>query len=150
LAISDWQLRSRAVWRFTENEVARITVQHGALRTELRRVGTNSWSFAPGSQGVINNGAVEDAVKRLGQLDASAWIARGDAEAADYGFGATNRTVHVELKDGTRHEVEFGGMSADNYPYARVRIGEQSWTFEFPIVVSELIKFAIPLPAGKP
>lgn len=149
LAVSAWQLRQRALWRFNENDVARIEFRHGDLKTELRRAGTNSWSFAPGSQGIINNGAVEEAVRRLGLLDASAWVARGVAEAAEFGFTTTNQRVLVELKDGTRHEVEFGGKSVDNYPYARVRLGEQDWIFEFPIVVSELLKFAIPLPPGK-
>lgn len=150
LAVSAWQLRQRAVWRFSENDVVRAVVQQGDLKTDLRRVGTNLWAFAPGSQGIINSGAVEETIRRLGQLDAGAWVGRGDGDAAQFGFGPTNLTVMVELKDGTKHEVEFGGKSADNYPYARVKFGEQAWLFEFPIVIHEYIKFALPLPVAKP
>ncbi|TSA40434.1 MAG: DUF4340 domain-containing protein [Verrucomicrobiales bacterium] len=150
LAVSAWQLRQRAVWRFLESDVARVTVQQGELRTELRHTGTNAWAFAPGSQGIINSGAVEETIHLLGLLDAGAWIARGDEDVAYLGFGATNLTVTVELKNGAKHEVEFGGKSADNYPYAKVQIGGQPCYFEFPIVVHEYIKFALPLPAARP
>lgn len=150
LAVSGWQLRQRALWRFSENDVVRVLVRQGSLMTDLRRTGTNAWVFAPGSQGIINNGAVEETIRRLGAMDVGAWIGRGDGEAALLGFGATNLTVTVDLKDGTKHEVEFGGKSVDNYPYAKVLIGGQSWFFEFPIVVHEYIKFAIPLPVEKP
>ena len=150
LAVSAWQLRQRAVWRFSVNDVLRVVVQQGELKTDLRHMGTNAWAFAPGSQGVINSGAVEETIQRLGAVDAGAWIGRGDEDAAQLGFGATNLIVTVELKNGTKHEVEFGGKSADNYPYAKVQIGGQPWFFEFPIVVHEYIKFALPLPAAKP
>ena len=150
LAVSAWQLRQRAVWRFSVNDVVRVMVQQGELKTDLRHMGTNAWAFAPGSQGVINSGAVEETIQRLGTVDAGAWIGRGDEDAAQFGFGATNLIVTVELKNGTKHEVEFGGKSVDNYPYAKVQIGGQPWFFEFPIVVHEYIKFALPLPAAKP
>ena len=150
LAVSAWQLRQRAVWRFSVNDVVRAVVQRGDLMTDLRRAGTNSWTFAPGSQGIINSAAVEETIHRLGSLDAGAWVGRSEEDAAQFGFSATNLTVMVELKDGTKHEVEFGGKSADNYPYAKVKIGGQPWFFECPIVIHELIKFYLPLPATKP
>jgi hypothetical protein len=89
---------------------------------------------------------------RLGQVDASAWVGRGVEDGEQFGFSGTdtNMIVSVELKDGTKHQVEFGGKSVDNYPYAKVMIGGVAWFFEFPIVVHEYIKFALPLPAVKP
>ena len=152
LAVSAWHLRQRAIWRFSVNDVVRVVVQQGASKTELRHTGTNAWAFAPGSQGVINNGAVEETIFRLGLVDAGAWVGRGDEDAETYGFGATNtnRIVSVELKDGTKHDVEFGGRSVDDYPYAKLTIGGQPWFFEFPKVVDELLKFYFPLPAAKP
>lgn len=150
LAVSAWQLRQRAVWRFDVNDVVRAVVQQGDFKTDLRRMGTNSWVFAPGSQGQLNSAAVEETIHRLGLLDAGAWVGRSEEDAAQFGFGTTNLNVMVELKDGTKHEVEFGGKSAYNYPYAKVKIGGQSWFFEFPIVVHEYIKFYLPLPATKP
>lgn len=152
LAVSAWQLRQRAIWRFSANDVARVVVQQGELKMDLRHTGTNAWAFGPGSQGVINNDAVEETIYRLGLADAGAWVGRGDEDAALFGFGGTNvnMSVSVELKDGTKHEVEFGGKSVDNYPYAKIMIGGQPWFFEFPIIVHEMIKFALPLPAAKP
>ena len=34
------------------------------------RIGTNQWAFAPGSQGIINEFAIEEAVHRVGELSA--------------------------------------------------------------------------------
>ena len=152
LAVSAWQLRQRAIWRFSVNDVVRVVVQQGELKTDLRHTGTNAWAFGAGSQGIINNGAVEETIYRLGLVDASAWVGRGDEDTPIYGFGGTNTNmiVSVELKNGTKHEVEFGGKSADDYPYAKVTIEGKPWFFEFPIVAYEYIKFALPLPAAKP
>ena len=152
LAVSAWQLRQRAIWRFAAHEVARVTVQQGALKTALRHTGTNAWAFESGSQGVINVGAVEEAMHRFGLAEASEWVGRGEEDGAQFGFGGTNTNmiVSVELKNGTKHEVEFGGKAANDYPYAKVMIGGKPWFFEFPIVVHEYIKFALPLPAAKP
>ncbi len=151
LAVSAWHLRERAVWRFHESDVARVAVQQGERKTALRHTGTNAWAFESGSQGVINVGAVEETIHRFGLMDVSAWVDRGEEAGTLYGFGGTNTNmvVTVELKNGSKHEVEFGGKSADNYPFAKVMIGGQPWFFEFPIVVYEYIKFALPLPAAK-
>ena len=152
LAVSAWHLRQRAVWRFSASDVARVKVQQGELKTELRHTGTNAWAFESGSQGIIKGAAVEETMHRFGLVDASAWVGRGAEDGEQFGFGGadTNMIVSVELKDGTKHQVEFGGKSADNYPYAKVMIGGEPWFFEFPIVVHEYIKFALPLPAAKP
>ena len=151
LAVSAWQLRQRAIWRFHESDVARVTAQQGLSKVVIQHTGTNAWAFISGSQGVINVGAVEETMHRFGLVDASAWVGRGNEDAEQFGFGGTNTNmvVSVELKNGTKHEVEFGGKSADNYPYAKLMIGGQPWFFEFPIVVHEYIKFALPLPAAK-
>lgn len=152
LAVSAWHLRQRAIWRFHESDVARVTVQQGAAKLELKHTGTNAWALASGSQGVINNAAVEETMHRFGLVDASAWVGRGEEDAEQFGFGGTNANmvVTVELKNGTKHEVAFGGKSVDNYPYAKVMIDGMPWFFEFPIVVYEYIKFYFPLPAAKP
>jgi hypothetical protein len=152
LAVSAWHLRQRAIWRFHESDVARVTVQQGASKLELQHTGTNAWALASGSQGVINVGAVEETIHRFGLVDASAWVGRGEEDAEQFGFGGTNTNmiVSVELKNGTKHEVEFGGKSVDDYPYAKVLIGGQPWFFEFPKVAYELLKFYFPLTAAKP
>ena len=45
-------------------------------RGSLIRTGTNQWSLAAGSQGIIDPPAVEETVHRLGQLTAAGWIGR--------------------------------------------------------------------------
>ena len=58
-------------------------------------------------------------------------------------------TVPFELKDGTKHEVEFGGRSDDNYPYAAVKFGAQTWFFEAPLAPFEMLQMFL-LNAAKP
>lgn len=136
LARSGWQLRDRQIWRCAATNVVRIAVQRGARKCELQRVGAGSWAFAAGSQGVVNVGEVEKTVVGLSSLDASAWVGRGADDRARFGFDtATNLQVRIELKDGTKHELEFGASSEDGYPYALITIGGEPWIFEFPMTL---------------
>ncbi len=143
LAIAPWQLRDRQIWRFSETNVVRLTVQQAGQTIDVRRLGVNSWAFAPGSQGILNGGAVEETVHRFGELEALAWIGRGPDQRERFGFGANTLTVTFELKDGTKHVIEFGGRSVDNYPYAAVQFGTEIWFFECPLVAFELLKFSL-------
>lgn len=136
LAVAGWQLRDRQIWRFPATNVIRLIVQRGERKCDLRRVGAGAWAFAPGSQGVVNVGEVEKTVKGLSVLDAGAWVGRGEEHRASFGFNsATNLQVMLELKDGTRHEIEFGGLTADGYPYAVVKLAGETWICEFPMAL---------------
>lgn len=149
LPAAPWQLRERRIWNFTENEVVRLVLQQGEKRSELRRTGTNSWVFAPGSQGIINAFAVEETVHRFGELAATAWVGRGESQREPFGIGAANNLVLTfELKNGVKHGIEFGGMSPENYPYAAVAIDGETWLFEFPIALHQLMLFALGPPPG--
>ena len=147
-----WQLRERQLWSFSENDVVRLVIQHDGQRRELRRAGTNAWSFAPGSQGIINAFAVEETVHRYGDLAATAWVGRGDENRARFGFTTNSATLTFELKNGTKQTVEFGGMSpgADSYRYAAVKLEGENWIFELSKALHELNSFALGLPNGPP
>lgn len=149
LNVAPWKLRARPIWRFSETNVVRMTVQREGQRIEVQRLGENSWTFAAGSQGILNGGGVEETVHRFGELDSLAWIGQGDEPRAKFGFGPNPLTVTFELKDGTKHEVEFGGRSDDNYPYAAVKFGAQTWFFEAPLAPFEMLQMFL-LNAAKP
>jgi hypothetical protein len=150
LPVAAWQLRERQLWNFSAGEVVRLFVTQNGQQLELRHAGTNSWALAPGSQGIINEFAVEETVRWFGQLAATAWAGRGEELRERFGFSATGLTVTLELKDGTRHAVEFGGMSPEKYPYAAVKRDGQTWFFEFPLGLHQLVTFALVKPAGSP
>lgn len=143
LSVAPWQLRDRRIWRFSETNVVRVLVRQENRVVDVRRLGENSWTFAAGSQGILNSGAVEEAVRRFGELDSAGWLSREEADREKYGFLPHPLTVTFELKDGTKHVVEFGGQSVDNYPFAAVKLGAETWIFECPLVSFELLKFAL-------
>lgn len=143
LSTAPWRLRDRRIWRFPVTNVVSVVAKQGERTLAVNRLGPNSWQFAPGSQGILNGAALEEAVHRLGELDSAGWLGRGEEQRGNYGFAAGNLTLTVELKDGTKHEVEFGGESADGYPYATAKLGGESWFFEFPKITFEYLKFSL-------
>lgn len=132
LPVGAWQFRERRIWNFDPDELVRLTVRKGGYVREMIRGGTNSWSLAPGSQGVLDLGCTGELVRQLAQLHATAWSARGAAAAQDgrFGFGTNSLQLTLEMKTGNKLEVQFGGYSPARYPYARVTLDGELWVFE--------------------
>ncbi len=128
-----WQFRERRIWNFTTNDVVRLTIRQDGKVRQIVRQGAGSWALDQGSQGIINNFAVEEATHRFGELTASWWLDRGEASRAAYGFTPTGLSLSFELKNGDKRNVEFGGRSASEVPYAAVELDGQIWVFEFPL-----------------
>ncbi len=129
---ASWQLRERRIWHFTENDVARIVVHQDGKTREIVRKGTNSWTLAPGSIGIINDLAMDEVAHRLGELTAAVWVAGSDESRSGSGFTPDGHQLSVELKTGSRLAVEFGGTAPSGFPYARTVLEDQPWIFEFP------------------
>lgn len=133
-----WQLRDRRVWKFTTNEVARVTVHYLGQSRTLQRSASASWSIAEGA-GIVPsiNPALEETLFRLGDLQANVWVDRGENKRAVYGFTGNTSKIAIELKNGDKpltRFVEFGrpGQSPTGLPYALTEIDGQTWIFEFP------------------
>jgi hypothetical protein len=150
LLAAPWRFRERQLWRFSETNAVRLTLQRGDRKSELRRVGANSWAFAPGSQGLINGAEVEKTVQRFGNLNAEGWLGRGEADRARLGFTTNHLVVTIELKDGTKHEVGFCGTAPDGYPYAEIKLDGETWFFEFPLAPYKFLEFTLLNPAAFP
>jgi hypothetical protein len=152
LSKASWQFRQRQLWRFEVTDVARVILERAEQRIELRRSGTNTWTFAPGSQGILKagSGAVEETILRYGDFRVLAWVGRGSDDRVKFGFGEKPLNLTLELNNGTKHTVEFGGKSVDDYPYAAVQLNGQSWIFEFPPALHQLTLFALPIPGVTP
>lgn len=140
-----WQLRDRRVFRFTTNQVVSVTIRQNGYERKLLRSPTGNWSLAPGSQGMINTFAVEDLVGRLGALQANAWVDRGDANRARYGFTDTGYRLTFELRIGDKselHVLEFGKRAPSLAPLALTTLTDQTWVFEFPVALYyDLIRY---------
>jgi len=128
-----WQFRERRIWNFSTNDVARLTIRQDGKIRQVVRNGPHSWALDQGSQGIINNFAIEEAAHRFGELAATWWVERGEQNLARYGFTTNGLSLSFELKNGEKRSVEFGGKSSSEAPYAATQLDGQVWIFEFPL-----------------
>jgi hypothetical protein len=138
LPYASWQLRDREVWRFTTNQIHRVTVRHHGQTRTLQRSAGASWSIVEGA-GIVSssNAALEETMYRLGQLRANYWVDKGADRRASFGLTETGDKITIELLNGEKPQVlvlEFGepGYSPTQLPYALAVVNGQAWIFEFP------------------
>ena len=146
LPSASWQLRERKIWNSTEDDVARITIRQAGRIRQIIRNGPHSWSLAPGSQGIINDLAVEETVRGLTQLATVCWVARGDQNRTRYGFSDNGLQITLELKGGEKLFVEFGGDAPSTAPYAAVKLDGEVWIFEFPPTLNQFVQSYLTIP----
>ncbi len=132
LPSASWQLRDRTLCHFSENDVAGVSLRQQGKVCRMIHKGPLSWSFAPGSQGIINDGAIEETIRGVVQTAAIVWVARGEQNRAAYGFTPDGYHVTLELKSGGQFEYEFGGEAPSGNIYAAVTLEGQLWILEFP------------------
>jgi hypothetical protein len=125
-----WQLRNRELWSFEIEEVSRVTVQTQGKVRQLVRKGQYQWAMAPGSQGIIQDLPVEETVKGLCKLAASAWVGRGNADRSKFGLSDGGLKVTLERKNGATQTIVFGGESRTGFQYAATEFENQPWIFE--------------------
>ncbi len=145
LPSASWQLRERRIWHVSENDVAGLSSRQQGKTRRLIRIAAHQWSLAPGSQGVINDLAVEETVRGLIQVSAHAWRACGEQQRALYGLVGDPFQIAVEMKDGTQLKVEFGGEAPNHAQYAGVTLDGQLWIFEFPwLLYRDVVSYLSP------
>jgi len=147
--------RDHRVWSFSETNVAEVTLhQNGKIRQMIRN-GTNDWSLAAGSQGMITPPAVEETVHRLGQLTVMAWIGRKFNSLEDIGITTNSLSVTVELKTGEKYSVDFGKevhLPSQNQStaLATVTLEGARWAFVFPPLLCQLVAESLTIPPDAP
>ena len=155
LALPGDYYRDRHIWSFSEADVAQVTLKQNGKTRQMVRTGTNDWSFAGGSQGIINPPAVEETMHRLGGLSAFAWIGRTFKDFDDIGLTTNSLSVTTELKSGEKYTVSFG--KAESVPslnvttaLAVVTLDGERWAFVFPPVLCPYIAEYLTIPANTP
>jgi hypothetical protein len=147
--------RAHRVWNFSETNVAQVTLQQNGKTRQMIRTGTNDWSLAPGSQGIINPPAIEETVHRLGRLDVLFWIGRKFNDAQDIGITTNGLSLTLELKTGEKYSLEFGknvwlpSLKTET-PLAVVTLEGERWAFIFPPVLYPLVAEALTIPPDAP
>ncbi len=147
LPAAAWQFRERRLWNFSDDDIAGATIQRGGKTCQIIRKERYHWSIAPGSQGLIKNElALEETIRGLAQVAAAAWLARGEQNRARYGFREDSLHVTLELKNGDKARVEFGGETPASFAYAAVTLEKQLWIFEFPWPLFRDLLSSLPVP----
>ena len=146
-----WEFRDRRIWNFSETNIAKITLHQGGQMRQILRTGANAWSLAPGSQGIINPLAIEETAHRLGQLAATGWVGRNFPAPEKFGLDTNNLDLAVELKNGEKHSVDFGGVVPGTQTvFAAVTLDGERWTFVFPAPLCALVAAYLTIPQNTP
>lgn len=153
LAVPGDYYRDPHIWNFSETNVAQVTLRQNGKIRQMVRNGTNDWSLAAGSQGVINPPAIEETIHRLGQLSSSGWIGRKFTDS-DIGITTNSLSVTVELKSGQKYSVNFGkpvqvSQNATT-ALAAVTLDGERWAFIFPPTLCPFIADYLTIPANVP
>jgi hypothetical protein len=141
--------RDRQVWNFSEANVAQVTLRQNGKTRQLLHTGTNEWSLAPGSQGIINPPAVEETVHQLGQLTVAGWLGR-KIPPEQLGLTTNSLSVTLELASGTKYTVDFGGVVSSQTAVAEVTLEGEPWAFVFPPMLYPMVQDYLALPAAAP
>jgi hypothetical protein len=149
LPSSGEEFRARRVWNFSEANVVNVTLHQNGKTRQLLRTGTNEWSLAAGSQGIINPPAVEETVHRLGELAVAGWLGRNAATLEKIGLNTNNLSVAIELKSGEKYAVDFGAEVSQT-ALAAVTLEGERWAFVFPPVIYQLVAAYLTIPANAP
>jgi hypothetical protein len=133
-------LRDRRLWEFTTNQVTSLTIHRDGRSVQMVRSQAHQWTFAPGSQGIVNTFALEEAVFRLGHLWARAWVDQGADRLDQYGIPQLDHWLQVELELAGSAEprllrVAFGAVSPSGGPFATLELEGESVVFEFPLEI---------------
>ena len=148
LPSASWQVRERAIWNLSTNDVDRAVIRQQGKVRQLKRNGPHLWALiTPGS---INELAVEETVRDLCELTAVAWAARGKQSRSQYGFTDQGLQITLELKNGEKRAVEFGGQAPSGLPYAAVTLDGDLWVFEFPLALARDVAGCLTIPADVP
>jgi len=149
LPSATWSLRDRTLCHFSKDDVASVTLRcHGKVCQMIHK-GPLSWSFAQGSQGIINDGAIEETIRGVVETSAIVWAARGQESRKAYGFTDDGYHVTLELKKGEKFDLEFGGQAPSGNVYAAVVLEGEPWIMEFPWLMYRDVATYLPLAVNR-
>jgi len=150
LADAPWQLRQRRVWDFSIEDVQRVVVKTEGRQRELIRSGPRKWELGPGSQGMINELAVDETVRALCNVAVDRWAGLGAARREEFGIQDGGFDLTIALKDARTVTLQFGRMTPSQGAYAGVTLDNLVWIGEFPwIVCRDVVSHLAPPPVER-
>ena len=149
LPTAGWQLRDRQIWNSSETNVVRVSIRQRGKTRQMLHKGTYEWSLAPGSQGSLEPLRIEETVRGLCHLAASAWTARGATNRVQFGFADDGHQVTIELKDGQQLSVEFGREAPSSCQYGAIMRDGELFIFECPWLLYRDVLLYLSVPSSQ-
>ena len=151
LPSASWQLRDRRIFHFDSSDVLGITIRQKGRERKLIRNGKGEWIQTIGDA-FVNSFKMEEALHRIGELQAVWWTARGDGALERFGFPEVDHHLVFDLKkDGKMEKVslDFGQSSEYLNPYASTVLDGERMIFEFPVTnYFNFVRDDLTIPAG--
>ena len=148
LPAASWQLRERRFWKFSVDDIKGLDIHERGKVRQLLRKGDHQWALAPGSQGIIDEAAIEESVQNLLRTPALDWVGIGATNRTRFGFTNDGLQLTFELKNGQKSSLELGGESTGSARYAAVMFEGEPWFLELPYSLYRYIQTYLSLPAG--
>ncbi len=146
-----FQVRERRLWNFPSSNVVNVVIKQNGKTRKLARDTAREWTAEPVSEKKLNSAAIDEALVRLGQLQAASWVARGADKRAQFGFGPNSLRLELEVAAGEKtqtYAVDLGGMSPARRAYAAMPIEGETIIFEFPTSLFEMVVTYLTIPPG--
>ncbi|HSH94349.1 MAG TPA: DUF4340 domain-containing protein, partial [Roseimicrobium sp.] len=146
-----YELRDRGIWEFSTNQITKVSVGQHGLNRDIVRNPKGDWVLAPGSQGVINPFAVDEALYRLGRMRVERWVGVGADRLAAFGITDRSHRISVEVKSGEKTEIyvlRIGDrLSPSRRPYGAAMLDGDAVIFELPVAVFPSLQSDLSIPA---
>jgi hypothetical protein len=150
LSFTGFQFRERRIWNFAATNLARVTIHQDGRTRQIIHLGTHKWMLPAGSEGVVDDLALEEIARGFGELSAGFWTERGAKDLARYGI-IGSYSLTLELGTNEKREVQFG-TNINTLPcFAAVKLDGETWVFEFPAdLYYNLVLRQLRIPASLP
>jgi hypothetical protein len=79
---------------------------------------------------------------------AGAWVARGEQERERYGLSENCLQLTLDLKNGEKRSLFFGGGAPNDGAYAGLNADGDFWIFEFPASLYRFVSLYLTIPAN--
>jgi len=144
-----FEMRDRRLWNFASSNVVSVTVHQQGRTRKLERNTQRAW-FSE----AVENEALEELVRRLGELHAVSWRAKGEEQLRLRRFHEFDYQVTLDVNHGGKIEpytLRFGPRVMEG-PLAAVVLEEGQWIiFVFPASLHQDVVRALSFPeAGQP
>ena len=142
LPTQPFRLWDRQIWRFSTNEVARLVMSDHGRTNAVERDANGGWRLASDAKPLdpVVTQILEEALFRLGNLRAAAWVGEWDDRIALYGFAENDHRLTVELSRAGRSEsltLDLGSLTRSGRLFAASLCHGSRMVFELPAGVCQ-------------